>query len=83
MNACWKALFGGLSSLPHWVHAGEVAKLQFVGCDCVPCNLPFVNVVLALLAKEFEAELVYIYDNLYYLTKHQNSNKTITCTKTK
>jgi len=39
-----------------------------------PCNPPFVKVALALLAKEFEAEVVYIYDNLYYLTKHQNSN---------
>jgi hypothetical protein len=48
-----------------------------------PCNDQFVKVVLALLAQEFEVQPVYIYDNLYYSTKHQNSNKTITCTKTK
>ncbi len=52
------------------------AKPQFVGCDCAIhlCNHAFLKVVLSLLAKVFEAEPVYIYDNLYYLRKHQNSN---------
>jgi hypothetical protein len=30
-----------------------------------PCNPPHVKVVRPLLAKEFEAQPVYIYDNLY------------------
>ena len=47
------------------------AKPQFVGCDCAIhlCNHTFLKVALSLLAKEFEAEPVYIYNNLYYLTK--------------
>ncbi len=52
------------------------AKPQFVGCDYAIhlCNHPFLKVALSLLAKEFEAKPVYIYDNLYYLTKQSNFN---------
>ncbi len=47
------------------------AKPQFVGCECAIhlCNHPLLKVTLPLLAKEFEAETVYIHDSLYHLTK--------------
>ncbi len=46
------------------------AKPQFVGCDCAIhlCNHPFLKVALSLLAKEFEAEPVYMYDILFNKT---------------